>query len=98
MVEKKAKMNSVINQASLLFTIIKSNSDTDILNHADDFLLFLNHLSDASKKHHQLDNLVNSVNDIVHDLESNPEQTLQRLDVRERLSTLFKKLLQKGGS
>lgn len=96
MVEEKAKMmNNILNQARQLLVMLTDNSESELVKHADEFLLFLNNLFDASEKYSQIGPLINSTRDIIYGLESNPEQTLHQPDVRARLTSLFTILLRK---
>lgn len=82
-------MENIKSQARQLLQILTEDSETDLVDHADEFLLFLNRLSDASKKYPSLVVLVNSFGDIIHGLESNPQEILSRPDVHTRLTSLF---------
>jgi hypothetical protein len=91
MVEKEATVITALRaQARLLCNVLTSESSSDLLSRADELLLFLNRLSDASKKYPKYISLVNSAKDIVYGLESDPRQTLRRSDVRARLASLLK--------
>jgi hypothetical protein len=97
MVEKEAAIITNLRaQARRLLDVLANDSSSDLLSQADELLLFLNRLSDASKKYPKDFSFINSAKDIVHGLESDPQQTLRRPDVRSRLASLFLTLLQKS--
>ncbi len=99
MVEKEAAISEKLRvQAHRLLGILASESSSDLLSHADDLLLFLNRLSDASKKFPKYLTLSNSTKDIIHGLESDPRYILGRPDVRSRLVFLLKTFLKKSGT
>ncbi len=99
MVEKEAAISANLRaQARRLLGILADKSSSDLLSQADDLLLFLNRLSDASKKIPTYLSLSNSTKDIIHGLESDPRQVLGRPDVRSRLEFLLKAIVKKSGT
>lgn len=86
-------MENIRSQARHLLQILTEDSEVNLMNHADELLLFLNRLSDASKKYPNLVVLVHSLSDIIHGLESNPREILSQPEVHARLTSLFTRLV-----
>lgn len=99
MVEKEATLiKNLRAQAGRLLAIVANESPSDLFAQADELLLFLNRLSDVAQKYPKYISFINSTKDIIHGLESDPRQTLHRPDVRSRLESLLKTILQKSGT
>jgi hypothetical protein len=83
---------NLIHQVSKFKVLLSNADDSEILEHADDLLLFLNRLRDFLHRSLKapISNL--SIDDIIYGLESNPEVTLLDKSVRNRLLNLFMKL------
>jgi hypothetical protein len=81
-------------QASNLGKILLKRDDSEIIECADDILLFLNRLQDFIQQNPKSQILPSSISDIIYGLESNPEATLQDKDIRTRLLNLFVKVAQ----
>lgn len=84
----------LINQAAKFRVILSNTDDSEMLAHADELLLFLNHLRDFLHHSSKVKVPIASIDDIIYGLESNPEVTLKDKSVHERLFNLFMKLLQ----
>jgi|WetSurMetagenome_2_1015567.scaffolds.fasta_scaffold1470977_1 hypothetical protein len=81
----------LVHQAFSLKSIFFNADESEILEHADELLLFLNRLRDVHRPNAHGKTLSASMDDIIHGLESNPELTLHKRTVRERLLNLFMK-------
>jgi hypothetical protein len=81
-------------QASNLGKILLKGDDSEIIECADEILLFLNHLQDFIQQNPRSIISLSSVNDIIYRLESEPEAALQEKHVRTRLLNLFVKVAQ----
>jgi hypothetical protein len=84
--------HELAHQASKLSELFSIGTDTEILAHADEVLLFLNRLQDFFRQNSKLQISISSINDIIYGLESNPKITLQDKSIRTRLLNLFMKL------
>jgi len=80
-----------IHQVSKFKVILLNADNSELLEHADELLLFLNRLQDFCHSS-EVQIPISSINDIIYGLESNPELTLQDKSVRTRLLNLFMKL------
>jgi len=91
--EKTEIMNNILTDARYLLSLISTGSKSEIVAHADDFLLFLNHMSDFAKTHPKLTVQIQSLSEIVYGLESNPEETICQAEVQARLCNFFNLIL-----
>jgi hypothetical protein len=85
-----------VDQARVFLNFLTTDSESALIDHADDLLLFLNHLMDAGKKNPRLAAYIYSMEDIIHGLESNPEEILRQADVQARLRSFLSTLLNSG--
>jgi hypothetical protein len=93
-VEEETKMSdSLLDQARHLLDIISNNPQSEIISRADEFLLFLNHLSDLAKKSPKLATQIQPLNEIIYGLESNPEKVISRHNVQEKLRSFLSAIL-----
>ena len=94
MVEEKAAIKKYVSdQGRYFLSLFTTNSETVLLDHADELLLFLNRLMDAGRKSPRLAAHVHSIADIIHGLESNPEEILCQGDVQARIRSFLFMLL-----
>jgi hypothetical protein len=86
-------MNKAADQAQYFLSLLTTESESTLVDHADELLLFLNHLIDAGRKSPRLAVYIHSIADIIHGLESNPEEILRQGDVQERIRSFLFTLL-----
>ncbi|GEM_PF-3005017 len=94
MVEKKATLvKNFTDQGRYFLSLLATDSETVLVDHADELLLFLNRLLDAGRKSPQLAAYIHSIADIIHGLESDPKKILHQRDVQTRLRSFLAILL-----
>jgi hypothetical protein len=93
-VEEKTKMNENLSeQTRHLAEIVSNGSQSDLISHADEFLLYFNRLSDLAKKSPKLATQIQSLSEIIYGLESNPVYILNQDRIKEQLRTFFASIL-----
>jgi hypothetical protein len=85
-------IHELLHKASTLKELFLNEGDSEILEHGDDLLLFLNRLQDVLHQRAKVKIPTFIIDDIISRLESNPKLTLQDKSVHERLLNLFLKL------
>jgi hypothetical protein len=89
-----AREHDLASQASRLSKILLQGSDSEILERADEILLFLNQLQDFIRQNPKSKIILPSMSDIIDGLESDPDATLKDKNVYARLLVFFVKVAQ----
>jgi len=93
-VEKKAALvKNFTDQGRYFLSLLAADSENVLVDHAEELLLFLNHLLDAGRKLPQLAAHIHSIADIIRGLESDPKKILHQRDVQMRLRSFLAILL-----
>ncbi len=79
-------------QAAELGKMLLKENKSEIINHAEELLVFLNHLQDL--RHCNMKSRIpfSGLSDVIYGLESDPESTLNDQKIRSRLINLFEML------
>jgi hypothetical protein len=93
MVEKETTvMESIEQQARHFYEILTGNSNSPVTESADELLLFLNRITDICHTHVEITSHIHAISDIIRGLESNPNETLKKTDVQDRLREFLRRL------